>query len=145
MAAPASLRELALLHVQVLAKGTGGNTRFKCNYCQQTYTGSQTRQLAHLTGTSGSGVAACSDPQFIQQHREAIKLEAERLERLKSGFKASCSSSQLSTSGSCEKFLRCCIALLIHFIVQILLMNPLPKGSDSQPLCKHWQTKRPLI
>ena len=52
MVAPATLRELALLHVEVLAKGTGGNTRLKCNYCQHTYTGSQTRQLAHLTGTS---------------------------------------------------------------------------------------------
>ena len=52
MAAPATLRELALLHVEVLAKGTGGNTRLKCNYCQHTYTGSQTRQLAHLAGTS---------------------------------------------------------------------------------------------
>ena len=106
MAAPASLQELARSHIEVLAKGVGGNTKFTCKYCQKTYTGSQTRQLAHLTGTSGTGVAGCQDPDFIQDHRDAIKLDVERLERLErttSGYRAS--SSQLSASGSCESLL----------------------------------------
>ena len=31
MAAPVSLQELARPHVEVVAKGTGGNTKFTCN------------------------------------------------------------------------------------------------------------------
>ena len=34
MAAPDSLQELAQSHIEVLAKGKGGNTKFKCNHCE---------------------------------------------------------------------------------------------------------------
>ena len=92
-----SLREIVQCHTKVQTKGHGGNTKFSCNHCKKIFTGSQTRQLAHLTGTSGSGVSAC---QAIEDDlREALKLDVERLERTKSGSKTS--SSQLSTSGSC--------------------------------------------
>ncbi len=57
MAAPGTLQELARSHVQVLGKGTGGNTKFECIHCRKQFTGSLTRQLAHLTGTSGNGIA----------------------------------------------------------------------------------------
>jgi len=109
MAAPGTLQELARSHVQVLGKGTGGNTKFECIHCRKQFTGSLTRQLAHLTGTSGNGIAACDDPILIQDHQDAIKLEVERLNRLqrsKSGSRAS--SSQLSGSGSCECPFKCC-------------------------------------
>ena len=149
MAAPASLQELARLHIEVLSKGTGGNTKFACKCCERSFTGSLTRQLAHLTGTSGSGVAGCKDPDFIQEHRDAVKLEVERLERLertKSGAKAS--SSQLSASGMYESLVRFSFyraVLLIHLFVQVLLMPPLQKGSNSQQLWRHWQIRKPLI
>lgn len=54
-----SLQEIAGEHTKIHAKGKGANTKFTCNHCNKEFTGSQTRQLAHLTGTSGSGVAAC--------------------------------------------------------------------------------------
>lgn len=101
MATPGSLQELAHIHIDIVSKGKGGNTKFLCKHCQKEYTGSLTRQLAHLTGESGHGVAACKDADFIQDHRDAIKLEIERLERLertKSGSKGS--TSQLSGSGN---------------------------------------------
>lgn len=139
MAAPASLQELARSNIKVLAKGKGGNTKFVCTHCRKEFTGSLTRQLAHLTGTSGIGIAACNDSDLIQDHRDAIKLEVERLERTKSGSRAS--SSQLSGSGSCEGPVRCCChsytVMPIPLFVQILLRSALPKGSDSQQLSKH--------
>ncbi len=48
-----SLQEIAREHTKIHAKGKGGNTKFTCNHCNKEFTGSQTRQLAHLTGTSG--------------------------------------------------------------------------------------------
>ncbi|DBA95164.1 TPA: hypothetical protein ACH3X1_015717 [Trebouxia sp. C0004] len=53
MATADTLQELARSHMDVHAKGKGGNTKFTCNYCCKEYTGSQTRQLAHLIGESG--------------------------------------------------------------------------------------------
>ncbi len=50
MAAPGTLQELARTHVEVLGKGTGGNTKFECIHCRKQFTGSLTRQLAYLTG-----------------------------------------------------------------------------------------------
>jgi len=58
MAAPASLQELARSNIKVLAKGT---------HCRKEFTGSLTRQLAHLTGTFGNGIAACNDSDLIQE------------------------------------------------------------------------------
>ena len=52
-------QEVARQHIKIHAKGNGGNTKFTCNYCDKEFTGSLTRQLAHLTGTPGSGVSAC--------------------------------------------------------------------------------------
>ena len=61
MATADTLQELARSHIDVHAKGKGGNTKFTCNYCCKEYTGSLTRQLAHLIGESGQGIAACQD------------------------------------------------------------------------------------
>ncbi|KAL0039268.1 hypothetical protein WJX79_000903 [Trebouxia sp. C0005] len=89
MPTASTLQEVAREHIKINAKGKGGNTKFTCNHCKREFTGSQTRQLAHLTGTSGSGVAAC---QHIDGDlRKAIKTEVDRLERVKSGSQASSS------------------------------------------------------
>ncbi|DBA79998.1 TPA: hypothetical protein ACH3X1_008201 [Trebouxia sp. C0004] len=58
MATAGSLQEVARENVVIHAKGKGGNAKFTCNHCKREFTGSQIRQLAHLTGTSGSGIAA---------------------------------------------------------------------------------------
>ncbi len=39
MAAPGTLQELARTHVEVLGKGTGGNTKFECIHCRKQFTG----------------------------------------------------------------------------------------------------------
>ena len=44
-----SLQEIAREHTRIHAKGKGGNTKFTCYRCNKEFTGSQTRQLAHLT------------------------------------------------------------------------------------------------
>ncbi|DBA93759.1 TPA: hypothetical protein ACH3X3_013821 [Trebouxia sp. C0006] len=82
-----SLQKIAREHTKIHAKGKGGNTKFTCNHCNKGFTGSQTRQLAHLTGTSGSGVAACQE--IDDDLRNAINIEVDRLGRVKSGSKAS--------------------------------------------------------
>ena len=56
-----TLQDLARSHIQIHAKGTGGNTKFTCEHCGKQFTGSLTRQLAHLVGESGNGIAACQD------------------------------------------------------------------------------------
>ena len=84
-----SLQEVAREHVAIHSKGKGGNTKFTCNHCKKEYTGSQTRQLAHLTGTSGNGVGACHE--IDDDLRNAIKIEVNRLERIRSGSQASSS------------------------------------------------------
>ena len=56
MSRVSSLQDIAREHIKVHAKGKGGNIKFTCNHCNREFTGSQTRQLAHLTGTSGSGM-----------------------------------------------------------------------------------------
>ena len=78
-----SLQEIAREHTKIHAQGKGGNTKFTCNHCNKEFTGSQTRQLAHLTGTSGSGVAACQE--IDDDLRNAISIEVDRLGRVKSG------------------------------------------------------------
>lgn len=61
------MQELARSNIKVLAKGKGGNTKFVCTHCRKEFTGSLTRQLAHLTGTFGNGIAACNDSDLIQE------------------------------------------------------------------------------
>ena len=95
MSTAGSLQEVAREHVAIHSKGKGGNTKFTCNHCKKEYTGSQTRQLAHLTGTSGNGVGACQE--IDDDLRNAIKIEVNRLERMRSGSQAS--SSNISIPG----------------------------------------------
>ena len=73
-----TLHDLARSHIDVHAKGKGGNTKFTCNHCSKEYTGSLTRQLAHLIGESGVGIAACQD--ISSDQREGIKIEKRALE-----------------------------------------------------------------
>ena len=77
MATADTLQELARSHIEVHAKGTGGNTKFTCNYCCKEYAGPLTRQLAHLIEESGHGIVACQDISSDQQ--EGIKIEKRTL------------------------------------------------------------------
>ena len=79
MATAETLQDLARSHMDVQAKGKGGNTKFTCNYCGKGYTGSLSRQLAHLTGESGKGIAACQN--ISSEQREGVKIEKLSLER----------------------------------------------------------------
>lgn len=91
-----TLQDLARSHIQIHAKGTGGNTKFTCEHCGKQFTGSLTRQLAHLVGDSGNGIAACQD--ISDDIREGIKIEKGSLERAaQSGSKR-----PLNNSGSGE-------------------------------------------
>lgn len=48
-------------HMRFLDKSPkGGNRTFVCAYCGNKYNGSQTRQLAHLLGPKGKGIAVCN-------------------------------------------------------------------------------------
>ena len=51
----------------------GGNRGLTCVNCEIHYTGSLTRQIAHLLGTKGKGIAACKciSPEDRQALREA--------------------------------------------------------------------------
>ena len=63
---------------------SGGNTRFKCNYCDENFVGSYSRVKAHLLKISGKGIRAC--PKVTPSHRlEMQKMhdqaENDKLER----------------------------------------------------------------
>lgn len=111
MATAETLQDLARSHIDVQSKGKGGNTKFICNHCGKQYTGSLTRQLAHLTGESGSGIAGCSE--ILTDLREGIKIEQRSLQRSgQSGSKRS--SSQLVNSGISESY----YILAVKFVVK---------------------------
>lgn len=143
MPTASTLQEVAREHIKINAKGKGGNTKFTCNHCKREFTGSQTRQLAHLTGTSGSGVAAC---QHIDGDlRKAIKTEVDRLERVKSGSQASSSHINFSGQVPCNVTASHTAPMISITLSAQLLSSALPRESDSQQLQSHLQTKKPLI
>ena len=54
-----SLAKLARNHMTLHSKCSGGNIKPSCHHCSKTFTGSLTRQLAHLSGEAGRGIALC--------------------------------------------------------------------------------------
>ena len=56
---PGTLHELVLEHIAIDSRGTGGNVKCTCRHCNKTFTVSLTRQVAHISGRTGSGVAVC--------------------------------------------------------------------------------------
>jgi len=57
---PATLGELLALQLEFeQSTSKGGNRGFTCAHCDTHFIGSQTRQLAHLIGTKGKGIAIC--------------------------------------------------------------------------------------
>ncbi len=135
-----SLQEIAREHTKVHAKGKGGNTKFTCNHCNKGFTGSQTRQLAHLTGTSGSGVAACQE--IDDDLRNAINIEVDRLGRVKSGSK-----NHINIPGQVPRNVTASLTdpMISIMLSAQMLSSVLPKDLDSQQLQSHLQTKGPLI
>ena len=79
MATAETRQDLARSDIDVQAKGKGGNTKFTCNYSGKEYTRSPSRQLAHLAGESGKGIAACQS--ISSEEREGVKIEKRSLER----------------------------------------------------------------
>ena len=76
---PGTLQELVLDHIAIDSRGTGGNVKSTCRHCNKTFTGSLTRQVAHITGRTGSGVAVCKE--LGEETAAAIQLHVQRLER----------------------------------------------------------------
>ena len=62
---------------------SGGNTYFKCNYCDNVYMGSYSRVKAHLLGISGKGVRACAKTKGHRQEMQQMhdKVENDKRER----------------------------------------------------------------
>ena len=57
---PRTLAECVVPHLEI-EDGTakGGNRGFTCTHCDNSYSGSLTRQLAHLLGKKKEGIATC--------------------------------------------------------------------------------------
>lgn len=70
-------------HVTKIAKSKerGGNTKIRCNYCNNEFTGSYSRVKAHLLKIKGVGVAICSKvtPELLREfQREVAEAEEKR-------------------------------------------------------------------
>lgn len=93
MATPNCVNDIVLEHLIVVSKGAGGNCKGKCRYCEKEFTGSQTRQLAHVAGIRGQGVSICGD--IGDDKRDAVNMHLARFERIKQSSRASTSGSGL--------------------------------------------------
>ena len=63
---------------------SGGNTYFKCNYCDIVFMGSYSRVKAHLLQISGKGIRACrnvSKSHRLEMQRMHDQVEANKLEQ----------------------------------------------------------------
>ena len=50
------------------------NDRFKCNYCEQNFSGGASRIKAHLAGVQGHDIVACNAvPQDVQEKAQATQ------------------------------------------------------------------------
>ena len=76
--------ELVAPHLEFADDGSskGGNRGFTCVNCENHYTGSLTRQLAHLLGTKTKGIAACKC--ILQEDRCALQAAWDRIRKLRS-------------------------------------------------------------
>ena len=91
MSTSGSLQELARTHITVQSQGQGGNTKFLCRHCQLIFTGSLTRQLAHLSGKTGQGIAVCK--RIDNESLTTVQRHLQRLERIRTGSHGSHASS----------------------------------------------------
>lgn len=84
---PGTLHELVREHIAIDSRGTGGNVKCTCRHCNKTFTGSLTRQVAHISGRTGSGVAVCKG--LDEETAAAIQQHVQRLEPINSNSQAS--------------------------------------------------------
>ena len=131
----------ALIAAQIeLEKGNskGGNKGFTCLHCEVRYFGSRSRQLAHLLGIRGKGVAACKK---ISLEDKAVLLQAyngtsEALEAEDEPGSSSRPESRtgmdMSKSRGCA--VPCCLADIPYndVLVQALLRINHKRGSSSR-------------
>ena len=69
---PSTLPEAVAPHYEI-EDGTskGGNRRFTCIHCKESFKGSLTRRLAHLLGPTGEGIAICK--KISLEDKEALR------------------------------------------------------------------------
>ena len=63
---------------------SGGNTHFRCNYCNGTFMGSYSRVKAHLLKISGHGIKACIKVTLshrLEMQRVHDQVENDKLEQ----------------------------------------------------------------
>ena len=63
---------------------SGGNTQFRCNYCDGVFVGSYSRVNAHLLKISGKGITACKNVTSghrLEMHRMHDQAKNDKLER----------------------------------------------------------------
>lgn len=89
VAMASSVADVVHEHIKFMSKGSGGNSKFACRHCHKEFTGSQTRQLAHIAGQKGRGVAICED--IPDDKRDAINYQIERMQRIEQHSKGSSS------------------------------------------------------
>ncbi len=127
----------ALIAAQIeVEKGNskGGNKGFTCLHCEIRYFGSRSRQLAHLLGTKGKGVAACTK---IPLEDKAVLLEAYRgtptpdaPEDEPGSSSRPVSHTGTNTSGSQELAVPYCLADVSKIDMRVQALLRIPQGRD---------------
>ena len=72
--------------------------KWTCRHCNKTSTGSLTRQVAHISGRTGSGVVVCKE--LDEETAAAIQQHVQRLERINSNSQASATEKRPAEEGS---------------------------------------------
>ena len=86
--------------------------RFKCNYCEQDFSGGASRIKAHLAGVPGHDIVACNAvPQDVQKKAQATQKKGEA--QVTQGTNKKLKSVSTSTSKSKTK--------MIKIVTQVIL------------------------
>lgn len=92
-------------HMRFLDKSSkGGNRTFVCINCGNKYNGSQTRQLAHLLGPKGKGIAVCN--KINEDARQELLATVKRVNGNAAGQATTCIAiMENGKSGTSESYL----------------------------------------
>lgn len=88
-------QEIVGRYIEFLGKArSGGNCLFKCDFCDQQFTGSLTRQKAHLLKIPKEGIRICSkiEPDKIKEINDELQKIAKKKELTSKHMLSDCTS-----------------------------------------------------
>ena len=133
---PATLEELIAPQIEFEdGSSKGGNRGFTCVHCEKRFYGSQTRQIAHLIGIKGKGIAICKK---IPVETSEELLEAyDGIQNVPGRGPSSGSRPASETGVYCSIILGYCLMEML--VISIMAMYDFNAGSVEDPPRKRYR------